>query len=75
MYGAGYAVVTLLSTLSRRQGNSSRVSLVAGAIGRRVARTADRKGAKFMDEDRLKGIGEQASGSIKEAVGKLTGDS
>ena len=27
-----------------------------------------------MDEDRLKGIGKQVSGSIKEAVGKVTGD-
>ena len=27
-----------------------------------------------MDENRLKGIGRQVSGSIKEAVGKLTGD-
>jgi len=27
-----------------------------------------------MDADRAKGIGEQVSGSIKEAVGKLTGD-
>lgn len=26
-----------------------------------------------MDEDRLKGIGKQVSGSIKEAVGKVTG--
>lgn len=27
-----------------------------------------------MDEDRLKGVGKQVSGSIKEAVGKITGD-
>ena len=27
-----------------------------------------------MDADRLKGIGKQVSGSIKEAVGKVTGD-
>jgi len=27
-----------------------------------------------MDEDRLKSIGKQVSGSIKEAVGKVTGD-
>ncbi len=27
-----------------------------------------------MDEDRLKGIGKQVTGSIKEAVGKVTGD-
>lgn len=27
-----------------------------------------------MDEDRLKGVGKQLSGSIKEAVGKVTGD-
>ena len=27
-----------------------------------------------MDEDRLKGMGKQVSGSIKEAVGKVTGD-
>ncbi len=27
-----------------------------------------------MDNDRLKGIGKQVSGSLKEAVGKVTGD-
>ena len=27
-----------------------------------------------MDEDRLKGVGKQVTGSIKEAVGKVTGD-
>ncbi len=27
-----------------------------------------------MDEDRIKGAGKQVSGSIKEAIGKLTGD-
>lgn len=27
-----------------------------------------------MDEDRLKGIGKQVTGSIKEAIGKVTGD-
>lgn len=27
-----------------------------------------------MDTDRVKGIGKQVSGSIKEAVGKITGD-
>ena len=27
-----------------------------------------------MDKDRVKGIGEKVSGSIKEAVGKITGD-
>ena len=27
-----------------------------------------------MDEDRLKGVGKQVTGSIKEAIGKLTGD-
>ena len=27
-----------------------------------------------MDEDRLKGTGKQVSGSIKEALGKVTGD-
>ncbi len=27
-----------------------------------------------MDEDRLKGVGKQVSGSLKEAVGKVTGD-
>ena len=27
-----------------------------------------------MDEDRLKGMGRQATGSIKEAIGKVTGD-
>lgn len=27
-----------------------------------------------MDNDRVKGIGKQVSGSIKEAVGKVTGD-
>jgi len=27
-----------------------------------------------MDQDRLKGVGKQVSGSIKEAVGKVTGD-
>ena len=27
-----------------------------------------------MDEDRLKGVGKKVSGSIKEAVGKVTGD-
>ncbi len=27
-----------------------------------------------MDKDRPKGIGKQVSGSIKEAVGKITGD-
>jgi uncharacterized protein YjbJ (UPF0337 family) len=27
-----------------------------------------------VDEDRVKGIGKQVSGSIKEAVGKVTGD-
>ena len=27
-----------------------------------------------MDEDRVKGIGKTISGSIKEAVGKITGD-
>jgi len=27
-----------------------------------------------MDEDRLKGVGKQVSGLIKEAVGKVTGD-
>ena len=27
-----------------------------------------------MDEDRLKGTGKQISGSLKEAVGKVTGD-
>ena len=28
-----------------------------------------------MDKDRIKGSAEQAKGSIKEAVGKVTGDS
>lgn len=27
-----------------------------------------------MDEERLKGVGKQVSGSLKEAVGKVTGD-
>ena len=27
-----------------------------------------------MDKERVKGIGKQVSGSIKEAVGKITGD-
>jgi len=27
-----------------------------------------------MDKDRLKGVGKQVAGSIKEAVGKITGD-
>lgn len=27
-----------------------------------------------MDEDRLKGTGKQVTGSIKEAIGKVTGD-
>ena len=27
-----------------------------------------------MDEDRLKGVGKQVTGSIKEAIGKVTGD-
>ena len=27
-----------------------------------------------MDKDRLKGMGNQAKGAVKEAVGKLTGD-
>jgi len=27
-----------------------------------------------MDQDRLKGVGKRVSGSIKEAVGKVTGD-
>jgi uncharacterized protein YjbJ (UPF0337 family) len=27
-----------------------------------------------MDKDRLKGIGNQAAGSVKEALGKVTGD-
>ncbi len=27
-----------------------------------------------MDEDRLKGVAKQVTGSIKEAIGKLTGD-
>jgi uncharacterized protein YjbJ (UPF0337 family) len=28
-----------------------------------------------MDNDRIKGMGDQAKGSIKDAAGKLTGDS
>ncbi len=28
-----------------------------------------------MDKDRLEGVGKKVSGSIKEAVGKVTGDS
>ena len=28
----------------------------------------------MMDEDRLKGMGKQVTGSIKEAIGKVTGD-
>lgn len=27
-----------------------------------------------MDEDRIKGMGDQAKGSIKDAAGKITGD-
>ncbi len=27
-----------------------------------------------MDEDRLEGVGKQVTGSIKEAIGKVTGD-
>lgn len=27
-----------------------------------------------MDKDRIKGIGKQVAGSVKEAVGKVTGD-
>jgi uncharacterized protein YjbJ (UPF0337 family) len=29
----------------------------------------------MMDNDRIKGMGDQAKGSIKDAAGKLTGDS
>jgi uncharacterized protein YjbJ (UPF0337 family) len=28
-----------------------------------------------MDDDRIKGMGDQAKGSLKEAAGKITGDS
>jgi uncharacterized protein YjbJ (UPF0337 family) len=39
----------------------------------RSGRTCNKEHA-YMDKDRIEGIGKQVSGSVKETVGKVTGD-